>query len=539
MSPDANAAQSGQSASNLPEPTSLEPIAPANQPTAPDVEALEPKPDANETDARPDPAKVTSRKQRTAGDNIMAPGSGLSGTRRVRIFPRGSQRFDAQTYPQTADGYTEILISGGVNVIVEEVDTGRGADLLADRAVVRFKRSDDRDAGFRNDEFQQEKRDPFDVYLEGNVIVQYGNLRDPKQGQYVKLTAKQAFYDARTESSYVLNGAIETVDDRLQIPIYMTAGEIRQIAPGSYFAQDAIFSGSPYRGLPSYSFRGRRVYFEQVKDPIRNPFTGQQAIDSETGTPLERQRQFVTARQNRFFLNETPVFYFPYLRVDAEDPLGPIERFRVGGTSRLGANATVSLDVWQLIGLDYLKIADRTNWLLDVGYFAKRGFALGNRFNYFGDEFLGLEGRNFGQIDSYWINDHGTDFLGPGRTNVVPDRTNRGRFQWQHRQDFDNDMTLIAEGSYLSDRNFLEFYREAEYDVGGDQNNLIYLKQQRDQWAWSLMAQQRVHSFLPQNSQLPRLDGYLLGLSLFEDRLTYYSHSSLGYYSVLPLINTS
>jgi hypothetical protein len=512
--------------------TSLRPIAPTQFAPGSAPESWQ-RPDASSATSppgslSPPAAAAPPASAALVPTTVTAPGHGV---RRIRLFPRGSRPFN---YDRTraADGQRIYIFTGGISLIVEELATGQMVHVLADRVVLWTSGELAGEPG--TDGLQAGPDQPLEVYLEGNVIVRQGNVRSVLRSQTAVLEGKQAYYNFNTNQALVLDGAVETFDDEHQVPLFMRGDEIRQLSPQKFFARDASFTTSVYRGTPGFEFTAREVYFEEIKQRIKNPFTGAEVVDPQTGLPLDRTRHFVTGYNDLLRVNGTPVFYWPYLRADVEDPLGPLEEFKIGHTDNLGVATTVVLDLWQLLGLDYLPVADRSNWLLDAGYYSERGFGGGTRFNYFGSDLFGIDGQHYGDLLTWWIHDEGEDDLGVLRRGLVPPRSGRGRFRFQHHQELPNDLTLILEASYLSDANFLESFYETEYDVGKDQETLIYLKQQRDSWAWTALFQPRVHDFLPQNPWQPRLDGYLIGLPLLEDRLTYFMHSSIGYGSLRP-----
>jgi hypothetical protein len=71
------------------------------------------------------------------------------------------------------------------------------------------------------------------------------------------------------------------------------------------------------------------------------------------------------------------------------------------------------------------------------------------------------------------------------------------------------------------------------FDTYINQETYLYVKQQRDNWAWTLLTEQRVRNWVTETDQLPGLDGYLIGQSFF-DLLTYNAHASAGYYHLEP-----
>jgi hypothetical protein len=168
-------------------------------------------------------------------------------------------------------------------------------------------------------------------------------------------------------------------------------------------------------------------------------------------------------------------------------------------------------------------------------YLSNRGPALGVAGQYTIED-RGGWGDARGTVSGYLVHDGGQDNLGLGRRNLdVPDPM-RGRLLLRDRQEFGDDFTLMTELAYISDRNFLEQYFEPEWDTGKDNETLAYLKQQRDNWAWTIMGRDRINDFDTTTSWLPKGDAYLLGQSLFDGRVNWSSHSSVGYGHLQPAV---
>ncbi len=140
---------------------------------------------------------------------------------------------------------------------------------------------------------------------------------------------------------------------------------------------------------------------------------------------------------------------------------------------------------------------------------------------------------HFGLLNAWWIQDRGTDRLGRGRNNMPLEQELRGRILFRHRHMLPFDLTMHLEGSWISDINFLEQYFEQEWEEGKDQETLVYLKQQLDNWSWSLLARRRVLDFIPSTDYLPRFDWFLVGEPLLGNRLTYYMHMNAAYMNLL------
>src|SRR5262249_34054273 len=97
------------------------------------------------------------------------------------------------------------------------------------------------------------------------------------------------------------------------------------------------------------------------------------------------------------------------------------------------------------------------------------------------------------------------------------------------QQDFPNGMTLYSEFGLVTDRNWLEQYREFEYDTGKDYETLVYLRQNLDDWSWSAIARPRLYNFYNESEWLPRGDLFGLAQPLAGGLFTWSSHSYVGY----------
>ena len=135
-----------------------------------------------------------------------------------------------------------------------------------------------------------------------------------------------------------------------------------------------------------------------------------------------------------------------------------------------------------------------------------------------------------GNVIGYVINDRGTDDLGrtSDRKDLEPDDNLRGRFRFQHRHYLPYDWQAIAEISYASDQHFLEWLYESEFDVGKEQETLLYLKRLKDNWAFSILNKVRINDFAAKLEELPTVEFHLKGESFGGDRFTFYSDSQVS-----------
>jgi lipopolysaccharide export system protein LptA len=440
-------------------------------------------------------------------------------TRRVRIFPRGSGQIDVETKrsENTTPPEQIWILTRGVNVLVDGVHDALGTvDLSADRVVIWTTGNDFNLGG----ETVQDQRMPFQVYLEGNIII--------RQGENV-LRASRAFYDARENRALLLNAELKTRIANLPAKIRVRADELRQLSRDTFQAEQAWITTSGY-GRPGYRLQASNIFVEPRYESWigRNPTR----IDPETGQVVTDTTLWATSLNNSFFVEDVPVFYFPYLSVPAEDPNIPLRNISVANDQVFGTQVRTTWDMFKLLGIDS---PPATRWDLQADYLSKRGPQIGTSGNYSGVNRWWLEGPYQGEGYVSFIYDTGNDNLGTDRQNLIPKQEGRGGLSIQDRQIlpgnqfFPWNMTLFSEIGYVTDRNWLEQFREQDFDNGKDLETLVGLKQNMDNWAWSALVRPRLYNYYNTTEWLPRGDLYALSEPLFNGLLTWSSHSYAGY----------
>lgn len=435
--------------------------------------------------------------------------------RRVRVFPRYGLPYNVLSFEskETSPPEQIWLLTGGINIVVDGVEQFGTVDLSADRMVIWTR------PGTQGDfqaETVQTRETPFQVYLEGNVVV--------RQGQNV-LRAAQGVYDAREDRALMHDAELRTFIPQLQGDIRLRAQSLRQISKGRFYAQHA-WGTTSQTGKPGYRFESREIFIEPR---ISNWWFGAGSeIDPLTGMPEEVP--WFTALNTRFYIEDVPVLYLPKVSGPAKDPNIPI-RTVTGGSDRIfGTFGKITWDLHTLFGIDS---ANGNQWDLYTDYYTDRGFGIGTGGKYRGVDDFGIPGRYDGEGIGYFINDGGDDNLGRDRRSIPPEKQNRYRATIRHRHRLPYNVDVIAELGLLSDRNFLEQFWENEFDEGKDQETLIYAKQQVENRAITGMFRAQVNDFENTTEWLPRGDLYVLGEPLFDGNLLWSTHTSAGYARLL------
>jgi len=443
----------------------------------------------------------------------MPDNSASTELRRIRIFPRDATHFflESQESKQTTPPEQIWVIKGGVNLLIDGIEEIGTVDLSADRMVI-WTRTGNRE------EFQSETlqtRDtPFQVYMEGNIVIRQGDNQ---------LRASRAFYDAREDRSLMLNAELKSFVPQLQTKLRIRAERIRQLSQKSFHAQNAWTSASQF-GKPGYRLQASDVFLEYRST---NPWIGlqQPAIDPQTGSVMENTVPWITSLNNRFLVEDTPVLITPHLSMPADDPNIPLRRASVSRDNVYGTQIRTTWDLSKVLGLN---LPRNIEWNLDADYLSKRGPGAGTSGRYQGNDLWGLPGTHTGTGLLYYLHDTGQDNLGLDRRDLQPENSSRGRARWEHRQNLPLNVQLFGEIGYLSDRNYLEQFHEEEFDEAKDNETLLYLKQDMDNWSWTALGRVRLNDFEYNTEWLPRADLYGLSEPLLGGSLTWTSHTSAG-----------
>lgn len=317
------------------------------------------------------------------------------------------------------------------------------------------------------------------AYLEGDVIISRGErvIRSPR-----------VYYDFETSRALILDATMSAFEPNRGIPIIVRADEVRQLSSTEYTARRAKVTTSEFH-TPHYHIGAEEIYLHD-RTPGR-------ADPEVTGLVAGTYRMTHTTLN----VEGVPVAYWPYSRGDFKQSEGILRSMAIGYSDDFGGILRTKWYLANLLGTEEAPGFDST---LRLDYLTERGPGIGIDIDYLQENYYGL-------VRSYYINDHGEDDLGGFRDGIEPTTENRGRFLWRHRQYLPKDWELTLELSYLSDPTYLEEYEEEEFDAGKEQETVLYLKKQRDNWAFTTQANWRINDFQTQTEHLPEVQFYLTG----------------------------
>ncbi len=341
-----------------------------------------------------------------------------------------------------------------------------------------------------------------EIYVSGDVHL--------RQGQRT-IRASELYYDFRNERGLIDDAVMRAFDSRRNIPIYIRAGRLRQVAANEFEAHGVTLTTSEFH-TPQLSVTAEKVHVTDTSS-LAVP---DGAASADAGFDVQMDGV-------RFKYYDATVFGLPSLRPNLQRPDIPIRSARVGSSRTYGPSIETQWFLSRILGLREPQGTDST---LSVDYYGKRGVGGGVDIEYERETY-------FGNLLGYVIDDDGTDRLSRSQKEVEVSKDTRGRLRWQHRHFLPFGWQLTAETSYLSDRNFLEQYYRSEFNVGKEQETVLHLKRIENNWGLSLLGKARMNDFLDKVEEIPSGQFHWTGQSFLQDRLTFYSDNQISRYRYL------
>ena len=442
------------------------------------------------------------------------------GIRRIQFFGRNGGTYEMRSHVSTNTTPPErmVTITNGVTVLIDSGETANSqvgvVDISANQAVCWTEETAIQSQA-NSAEIQQPQDAPFQIYLEGDIVV--------RQGGNV-LRAKQAFFDMREERAVLKDAEIRAKVPNSSAQVRVRAQTLRQLARDTFQADNAFITTSPFF-KPGVRLQASQVFIEPRDEKANFP-KFPKLFEDEPEQQDDGPTLWATTTDNTFFVEDFPIFYLPQFSAPAEDPDIPLREIGYQSDRIFGQVIKTRWDIFKLTGSDR---PVGTNWDLNLNYLSYRGFQFGTVASYKGTDRFGLMGPYSGSAYQSFIYDTGHDNLGKDRSNLIPAQDWRGGILFRDRQDFTPKFSLQSELSYLSDRNWLEQYREQEFDTGKDHETSLYLQQLEDNWSWSVWGRGRLYDYYTTTEWLPRGDLYGIAQPLFGGLFTWSSHSYAGY----------
>ncbi|HEX4590951.1 MAG TPA: hypothetical protein VH120_13525, partial [Gemmataceae bacterium] len=466
-------------------------------------------------------------------NQVVGPAAGLSGAaRNISIQRRTDQFLQIKVFP-APNGEKVGVVTGGLIVTVRDAKGGVMLDLEADRAVI-WSRGDTEQLFERMRGPEGSATREVEFYLAGHVELRSAGASAPgsaaaRSAEERILRADQVYYDVQRNVAVAVQADLQFRRPGLADDIHLTADELVQVTQNRFEAVRAHVFASRLPSDPGLQVVFARATVEDTKLE-RHGLFGQTILNPRTGEPETYVERLVRGENVQLQLEGVPVLYLPVVQGDANDPFGPLHNIAFRNDRIFGTQIYTTFNMWNLLNRDPLP---GTRWTADFDYLSRRGPAAGTEFDYAGKDPLGMTGTYAGKLKLFGIYDDGTDILGGGRGEFDRHPFWRGRVLFDHDQQFLDEFDVQTRLSVISDKNFLEQYYKQEFDTDINNETYQYFRQQRDNWAWTILAKEHLRNWVTEDVWLPRVDGYLLGQSFF-DLFTYNVHGSAGYAELRP-----
>ena len=455
----------------------------------------------------PPPTPIDPAKPKTARaqPQLNIPGRGIESNLQVKYMP-------------VEGDMTAVIISGGVALLVTTPSKQAGKpdvvlDIEADRVVIWTK-------GNGPQVFDNMKKPQGDdsgaheVYLAGHVEVRSRNEKTVET-----LRATEVYYDLRRNVAVAQKADFEMIMPKIATPVHFKTEELDQLSLTERKTKQASIFSTFLPSDPGLKVDMSDVTIEDSKRE-RTYLYGLWVPYDKDGKRFVDTDHYVTGRNVFTYLEGIPVFYFPYVKTRAEDPLGPLDSFGFGYDYIFGLQIRTTWDMYDIFDLPHF---DGTRWRLYVDYFSNRGLGIGTEFDLNSKELFGVKGVYNGNMKLYTISDNGQDVLGYDRgqliywpnattTNPISPPEFRGIATGKiSAQELDDGFSVLGQFGFISDRNFLEqyYYNSQLNDLNYD--TYLQLKQQMGNWAWTIYGQVSTRDWLTETNWLPKGDGYLIG----------------------------
>lgn len=444
--------------------------------------------------------------------------------RQFSLVPRTATGFGTSTHT-LPNGEHVLVITGGIILVVKMQDQSGLLDIEADTAVI-WTKDDPRKLLTKLSSGEGENSRQFEIYLEGNV-----EIRQQSATMSRKLLACKVYYDVARNVAIALDAQVEFKDRRLgPDAVNMRAQEVQQLSPELFKGFKAEIFASRLPSDPGLKVYVSEATFVQSPEPRRN-FLGLPFFDLRTMATTTQGQQLYTGSNMLLKVEDVPIFYWPYVHGDVNDPVGPLEglsySFNKIFGSQFGASFNLA-DVFAIIPPDGL------HWHGDVEYLSYRGPALGTTIEFEGKSLFGMPTMAKEYVRIWGIGDKGTDILGGDRGPLDHHPYWRGRVSWtQSLLGLPDGFTFQSQLGAYTDKNFYEQYFKNEFDNDPNQWTFMYLKQQQNNWSWDLWGQAHIRNWVTETNWLPKAEGRLYGQSFF-NLFTYNVEGQAGYAQLFP-----
>ncbi len=302
------------------------------------------------------------------------------------------------------------------------------------------------------------------VYAEG-----VADLRRERE----HITAETIYLDVQAGTGLALNARVRAYDPERDVPVQFGADRVRQVSRHRFVVEGKGFLTTSNFAKPHYRIEGKSI--ELVRKPEAEP-----PEDEPEERPERKESVVVSSRNNIFYVEWLPVFWWPYVKKDVGKGAYLIRGLELGRSGNLGNFIKARWNLYDL-GVYSNEWSELT---LRTDAFSDHGFGAGLDFEYDG-------ATRFGLAHGYYIHDTAEE---DDRDLPTP-RDDRGELTLRHREFLPRGWRADLEIGWLSDRQFLRTYDRDEFDEGKDRETQLFLRKTSGNAMFTAQAKERVNDF--------------------------------------------
>jgi hypothetical protein len=474
------------------------------------------------------PPPPTTGKEQSAGTALQ-----------MSIRPRYSGEMKVE-YKPLGDGWTAVIVTGGVTMFITKTGDKPGfIDIEADRLVL-WTLSNGQQLFSNMKSPGGDMNNAYEIYMSGHV-----DIRTKSKIETETLRADEVYYDLRREVAVARRADLEIQSPKLVYPLHMQASEIVKPNAKQYNMDKSKTFASLLPSDPGLYFVIENTEVQE-REYYKRQLYGLLPSYDKDGQPKIAVDHPITGTNMTIWMEGVPFFYFPYYKGRVEEPLGPLQNISLGYNTIFGFQLYTTWDMLSLLDLDRV---DGLRWRLNIDEQTLRGPALGMELDFNRDKLFDTNAKIASSFKIYGIYDTGLDVLGgnrgqeifyplyPNNPNPIVHPIDRGwAFGKVNIQDLPYGFSVVTQFALLSDRNFLEQFFMNTHLNELNQETYLYVKQQQDNWAWSVFAQANLRDWYTETAWWPRFDGNLVGLTFLDDNVISDTRGRLGYAELRPTL---
>ena len=436
----------------------------------------------------------------------------------VRVLGFGAGDLVRQT---AADGNLAEVCTGGVNLSYRD-PKGTLLEFTAANMVLFTDLKDTRDltaggnAGSGGGGQDAVASHIVSGYFDGDVRVFVTPASASKNE--LRMRADRVYYEFATDRAVMTDVVMHTVDARKAIPVFMRAAAVRQLSEGEFKTDGVTLSTSAF-ATPSYGLSAAHAYVRA----------------EDSGDPRIGERVAYSAQDVTLDAFGVPILYFPAAGGTMTARGSVFRGVSITDSNGFGPSLKTDWGLFETLGEPPPEHVD-ANYRLD--YYGDRGPATGLNGSYTHDSVTDVDRQPdnlAGDLQSYFVYDHGVDVLGADRANEDAPESFRGRVRFEHEQDVGDHLVAQVRLGWDSDSNFMPQWFRDEYENALPINESVYLKHADGPEVASFLTEWQPNRVVTtadaeqenrEVESLPQLRYQRLGDSLVGDRLTFFSDDS-------------